>query len=328
MLRQVVPITASQFSGALAIPNTVPSKVTGADAVEYRQGIISALPEGSTFEPIMAIMLTRATTPEIVIRAAKQGVKAVKYIPKGVSTNSEESISLPELPDYYHVLDAIQSCNMVFPAHWELLCDSQGNILPEIDREKAAIHFLSTTMTAFPRLKIVAEHASTELMIEFVQCSTSENIAATLTLHHAILVYDNVFRHNGCIYNPYHYCKPIAKRINDRQAVIKAMIGGNPRIFFGSDSAPHEMRAKLKVPPAAGIFSVPVLKPGLAEIFEANGALEKMDDFMGRFGPRYYGLPIREETMELTQKDWTVPKEYNGIVPLMAGQTLHWQIAS
>ena len=36
--------------------------------------------------------------------------------------------------------------------------------------------------------------------------------------------------------NPHMYCLPVAKREEDRQAIRKAAVSGDPRFFFGSDS--------------------------------------------------------------------------------------------
>ena len=39
--------------------------------------------------------------------------------------------------------------------------------------------------------------------------------------------------------------QPVAKLPKDRQAVLKAAVSGNKKFFFGSDSAPHPVVAKL-----------------------------------------------------------------------------------
>jgi len=71
-----------------------------------------------------------------------------------------------------------------------------------------------------------------------------------------------------------------------------------------------------------------VALPLLVQIFEEQGCLEKLNDFIGGFGADWYGIPRSTETIELGKKDWIVPTEYDGIVPFMAGKTLRWQIAS
>lgn len=326
LLKSVVKYTATQFSMAVAMGNTVPAIATADDAKRYEKDILSAVPPGASFKPVMTIMLTRATTPEIVIEAGARGVKALKYIPEGVSTNSSESVGLNELPQFYCLLDAAKSCGMILSGHWEALQDSHGKVLPEIDREEAAIPTLDLVVKTFPGLKIVAEHATTKSMVDYIrQCP--DNVKATLTLHHQKLTYHDVCDVDGKICNPFNYCKPIAKRLRDVEAVAKATISGDRHFFRGSDSAPHPRSAKERTFPAAGIFSAPVAQACQVQFFEENNALGKLDAFCTTIGPEFYGLPQCSETIELVKKDWIVPEEYDGIVPFMAGKTLHWQVA-
>jgi dihydroorotase len=326
MMQAVAHFTAEQFSNAVAMGNTIPPIETANQAVAYGQRIVSALPAGSNFSPVLTIMLTRNTTPEIVDEAGKRGVKVLKLIPKGVSTNSEQGIGLNELPDFYPVLEAVQKSGMVFSGHWESLLDAKGTELPNIARESCAIKFLDKVVKTFPKLKIAVEHASTKNMVDYVR-QQSLSVRATLTLHHRFLLYYNVCNEDGSVRNPFYYCKPVAKHLEDRIAVYKAMVSGDPHFYFGSDSAPHLISAKMKIPPAAGIFSAPIAKPALAETFDNNNALNRLDDFDAGFFYDFYGLDRPAETVDMTRKDWVVPDEYGGVRPFMAGETLHWQIA-
>jgi dihydroorotase len=316
---------AEQFGRAVAMGNTEPAIVTADDSEEYAKEICSAAPHDANFEPVMTIMLARRTTPEIVTGAGKRGIKILKFIPFGVSTNSKESVSLEELPDYYPVLEAAQNCGMIFSGHWESLLNGGKAELPDIDREEAAIPFLDQTVKKFPQLKFVVEHASTKRMVDYVRQSPP-NVRATLTVHHAMLTYLDVYLEVGIINKPHNYCKPIAKHREDRDAVNKATISGDFHFIFGSDNAPHLRTAKEKIPPAAGIYLGPTIRPLLAQIFEQNNALSRMSSFC-TIGENFYGLPQSSETITLVKQDWQVPPEYNGIVPFMAGQTLHWQVA-
>ena len=325
VFQTAVGFTARYFEGAVAMGNTTPAIATADDADKYREEIFSAVPTGLAFKPVVAIMLTKKTTPEIVSTAARRGVRVIKYIPEGVSTNSEESVPLEKLSDYYPVLETAQGAGIVFSGHWESLRSESGKELNNMNRETAAIPFLDKVVKLFPELRIVVEHASTIEMIDHVRQS-SMNVGCTLTVHHALLNYQDVCDNSGRIKNPHYYCKPIAKSEHNRRAVLKAMIDGDAHFFFGSDSAPHLKAAKENIPPAAGIFSAPVAITLLAQIFEDWGP-GKMNGFMSVFGADFYGLTQNTETIELAKRDWTVPDEYSGIVPFMAGKTLHWQVA-
>jgi dihydroorotase len=325
MLPKVVPFTSAVFARAVAIPNTVPPKRTWRDVAAYRAEIIDAA--GAGFEPIMAIMLTRSTTPETVREAAAHGVRVLKYIPKGVSTNSEDSIPLNHLLAYSLVLRVAEETGMIFSGHWELEYDVENRRLPEMAREAEAIPWLDAIAREFPHLRVIAEHASTEKMIQYIRQRSPANVRATLTAHHALITIDDVRDACGRITNPYNYCKPIAKFPADMAAVRQAMISGDPKCFFGSDSAPHLISAKQCEKPAAGIFSAPVALPLLAQIFEEHNALGYLDKFVSCYGADFYGLPPNTGTIKLVKEDWVVPEEYEGIAIFQGGQTLHWKVA-
>jgi len=58
MLKTVVAHSARQFGRAMIMPNLVPPATSCARVLEYRQRILTALPAGSDFNPIMALYLT------------------------------------------------------------------------------------------------------------------------------------------------------------------------------------------------------------------------------------------------------------------------------
>ena len=325
MTKRVIGFTANHFCRGLAMPNTVPSIVTSQDVTAYRNALLAACPLGSTFKPIMAVMLTKTTTPQTIREAAKVGALVLKYIPEGVSVNSNESIPLNHLPSFYHVLETAQQCGMIFSGHWEAKYGADDIEISEINREEAAIPYLADVIRVFPDMRIIAEHASTKHMIEFVR-HASRNVASTITVHHALLSYRAVCNLDGEISDPFHYCKPILKSIEDMVIVLKAMLSGDPHFFFGSDTAPHPMEAKQKTPPAAGIFSAPVALPLLAQIFADYASFNHLEAFISHYGADFYRLPRNTEKITLVQEDWVVPEDYNGVVPLMAGQTLSWKV--
>jgi dihydroorotase len=130
----------------------------------------------------------------------------------------------------------------------------------------------------------------------------------------------------GGFISPHNFCKPIAKRSEDRRALLEAATSGSPKFFYGGDSAPHLKENKECSHGCAGVFNAPVALCLLAQVFEEQGALNKLENFVSTFGADFYGLPYNTDIIQLQKKDWIVPNEYNGIVPFMAGQTLRWQI--
>ena len=68
-LAAVVGFTAERFGRAIVMPNLKPAVATAAMARAYRERIVSALPPTRTsFEPLLTLYLTNATTPQEIDR--------------------------------------------------------------------------------------------------------------------------------------------------------------------------------------------------------------------------------------------------------------------
>ena len=57
-------------------------------------------------------------------------------------------------------------------------------------------------------------------------------------------------------------------------------------------------------------------------MFDEEGALDRFEAFASLNGPRFYGLPVNEETVTLERAEVEVPDEIEGLVPFHAGETL------
>lgn len=314
----LVSITSRVFARALAMPNLRPPVLTAADAQSYRHQILrSAVRYGDRrFEPLMTIQLVDATTPEIVAEASEAGVVAGKLYPAGVTTNSRNGVA--DIETLYPVFAEMEARGMVACVHGEMpgvYC---------LDREKAYLTPLIRLAKAFPKLKIVLEHVSTEVGVRTVKELLPETVAATITAHHLLLTLDDVV---GDGLQPHHFCKPLPKRPEDRAALIEAATGGSPKFFFGSDSAPHVKGAKERADGCAGVFSAPVALPTLAEVFEGRDALHRLEAFVSMHGADFYGLPRNAGTITLRKEPWTAPLTIDRrFVPFRSGETLSWKI--
>ena len=326
MLRHVVVATAVSFGRALVMPNTTPPIRTGADAVAYRERICAVAKEEMGermwgFRPLMTIKLLASTTPEIVREAAKVGVVAGKLYPAGVTTHSDDGVQVDErgIEMLRPVFEAMQDVDMVLCLHGEMpgvFC---------LDREGSFLGTLRAIAVAFPRLRIVLEHVTTAAAVAMVLL-LPPTVAATVTAHHLVLTLDDVV---GDRLRPHHFCKPIAKYESDRLALVAAVTSGSPKFFLGTDSAPHARETKECDGGCAGVYTAPVAMEVLAEVFEQQGALDRLEGFTSRFGARFYGLPLNEGYIELVKEPVDVPKELpGGLVPFRAGTKLSWLIQS
>ena len=86
MLGAVLPFTAAVFGRAIVMPNLTPPVAVAADAVAYRDRIVSALPPESRFEPLMTAYLTDATDPADLEQGHADGIfTAAKLYPSMAS---------------------------------------------------------------------------------------------------------------------------------------------------------------------------------------------------------------------------------------------------
>ena len=321
-MHSVVPATARQFARAIIMPNLKPPVTTAAQAVAYRDRIRAAVPAGVDFEPLMVLYLTDATPVDEVRRAREAGVVAFKLYPAGATTNSDAGVT--DLRKTYAVLETMQREGLVLCVHGEVT-DSQVDVF---DREKAFIDDkLIPLRRDFPELKIVFEHITTKEAAQYV-AEADRFVGSTITPQHLLYNRNAIFM--GGI-RPHYYCLPILKREEHRLALVRAATSGSPKFFLGTDSAPHAAHLKEHASGCAGCYTAPCALELYAEVFEAAGALDKLEAFASFHGPDYYGLPRNTTSVTLRREPWTVPETLPlgeaEIKPLRAGETLAWRLA-
>jgi dihydroorotase len=322
-MASVLEDTARRFGRAIVMPNLKPPVRTTQQALHYRERILGELPEGSTFEPLMTLYLTDDTPPEEISRARLSGhVKAVKLYPAGATTHSDAGVT--RISRCFVALEKMEQLGLPLLIHGEVT----DPMVDVFDREKAFIdEVLGPVVERFSSLKIVLEHITTRDAVQYIEV-TGPNVAATITPHHLLLNRNALFL--GGL-RPHHYCLPVLKREEHREALVEAATSGNPKFFLGTDSAPHARHTKEADCGCAGVYNAHGAIELYAAAFEEAGALDKLEGFASHFGADFYGLPRNKETITLIRKKWTVPRtlRFAGeeVVPLRAGETIPWQLA-
>lgn len=321
-LKAVLPDTAHRFARAIVMPNLRPP-VTNFDlALAYRERILEALPNGLQFEPLMTLYLTDNTSGAEIKKASESGfVHAVKYYPAGATTNSDSGVT--DLNKCSQVFEVMQNLGMPLLMHGEV---TDGDV-DVFDREKVFIdRNMKPLLARFPELKVVFEHITTRDAAQFVTAAPA-NVAATITPHHLLMNRNAMFA-GGM--RPHHYCLPILKREEHRQALVEAAISGSPKFFLGTDSAPHPKSAKESACGCAGMYSAHAAIELYAEVFDAENALAKLEAFASFYGADFYGLPRNQDHITLVKESWQVPAEMEFgddlLVPLRAGQSVQWRM--
>ena len=321
-LATVVPHTARQFARAIVMPNLKPPVTNAAQAAAYRERILAAVPPGLTFAPLMTLYLTDNTPAAEIDRAQASGiVHAVKYYPAGATTNSDAGVTAIER--CFGALARMEELGLPLLVHGEVT-DAEVDIF---DRERVFVErVLAPLLQRFPRLRLVLEHITTQEGVQFVE-SMGPNVAGTLTAHH-LLMNRNALLAGGV--RPHHYCLPVLKREAHRRALVRAATSGNPKFFLGTDSAPHARNAKEAACGCAGCYTALNALELYAEVFEAEGALGRLEAFASFHGADFYGLPRNTGTITLEQASWRVPESLpfgdDVLVPLRAGESLRWKL--
>ncbi|GKZ26118.1 hypothetical protein AbraCBS73388_002068 [Aspergillus brasiliensis] len=302
-------------------PNLVPPVTTVDRALEYKQRLQAIEPNVNY---LMSLYLHETITPETIIDAKKRGITGVKSYPAGVTTNSSSGVI--DYTQFYPVFAEMERQDMILNLHGEV--PSKGDVTVLTAEER----FLPTLLELherFPKLRIILEHCTTAAAVEAVKkcgptvAGTSEDLspkmtnhtltAALVTAHHLSIIIDNWAG------DPFCFCKPVAKTPADRDALLRAAASGNPKFFFGSDSAPHPAVSKRggdKI--AAGVFTQPHTTQLVIDAFEQacqNGVLKEEDitpeiveGFMSKFGRNFYGIgEEQKEFIIIDKKDEKIP---------------------
>ncbi len=313
MLHNVAPHSAHTFSGAIIMPNLVPPVTTAQEVKAYKTRILETIGEAH-FEPYMTLFF-KPDYDHTFLESLREDITAIKLYPAGITTNSEGGVSGFDIETLRPALEAMSALQIPLCIHGE----TNGFVM---DREAEFVPIYEKLAAAFPKLKIIMEHITTKESVAALE--RFENLYATITVHHLFITLDDVA---GGMLRPHLFCKPIAKRPEDREALLKVALEAHPKVMFGSDSAPHPQHAKESCGCAAGVFTAPIALQLLTQLFETHQApLANLQAFISDNARRIYGITPPQKTVMLEKKPFTVPADYNGVVPMFAGETIDYSI--
>ena len=303
MLKNVISYSAEQFAAAVIMPSLVPP----VDNRERLESYKKEIEENSTdFTPLMNLFMREYTEDDLLDLV--DDIFAIKLYPAGITTNSENGVK--SIENIYPVLEIMQELEIPLSVHGE----TNGFVM---DREREFGAVYKKLATDFPKLKIIMEHVGTADLLPLLD--EYENLYATVTLHHLLLTLDDVA---GGMLNPHYFCKPLIKTPQDRARIQEYVKKGHPKIMFGSDSAPHSIKNKVKG--AAGVFSAPVILPALAEFFE--GDIETFQKFISDNARANFNINVPEKRVEIVEDEWRVPLLIGDVKPMFAGKTMRYRV--
>ncbi len=310
MLRRVAPLSAGTFAGGVIMPNLVPP-VDNPGRLERYEAEVREAVAGHAFEPYMTLFMRPYTESELA--AMKDRIIGVKLYPEGVTTHSDAGVG--DLRDVEPTLALMQDMDIRLMVHGE----STDFVM---DRERAFLPVYEDLVARFPRLAVVMEHITTREAAALLD--RHENLSATVTLQHLLITLDDVA---GGLLNPHLFCKPIAKRPEDRDALLALALEAHPRLAFGSDSAPHPVDKKEAAGCAAGVFTAPIALQMLVGLFEEHGALDRLQAFVSDNAKRIYRVVPPEKTVVFEKTGAVIPERYGDVIPMYPGKELDWAVA-
>ena len=310
MLRRVAPLSAQTFAGGVIMPNLVPP-VDNLDRLERYEREVREAVDGHAFEPYMTLFMRPYSESELA--SMKDRIIGVKLYPEGVTTHSDGGVG--DLRDVERTLALMQDMDILLMVHGE----STDFVM---DRERAFLPVYEDLATRFPRLAIVMEHITTREAAALLD--RHENLYATVTLQHLMITLDDVA---GGLLNPHLFCKPIAKRPEDRDALLALALEAHPKLVFGSDSAPHPVDKKECSGCAAGVFTAPIALQMLVGLFEEHGALDRLQAFVSNNAKRIYGVAPPDKNVAFEKTGAIIPERYGDVIPMYAGRELDWNVA-
>ena len=310
MLRRVAPLSAGTFAGGVIMPNLVPP-VDNPGRLERYEAEVREAVAGHAFEPYMTLFMRPYTESELA--AMKDRIIGVKLYPEGVTTHSDGGVG--DLRDVEPTLAMMQDMDIRLMVHGE----STDFVM---DRERAFLPVYEDLVARFPRLAVVMEHITTREAAALLD--RHENLSATVTLQHLLITLDDVA---GGLLNPHLFCKPIAKRPEDRDALLALALEAHPKLVFGSDSAPHPVDKKEAAGCAAGVFTAPIALQMLVGLFEEHGALDRLQAFVSDNAKRIYRVVPPEKTVVFEKTGAVIPERYGDVIPMYPGKELDWAVA-
>ncbi len=313
MLKTVAPLSSKSFAGAIIMPNLIPPVTTKEDLLAYKARIQEAIGE-DTFTPYMTLFFKSTYTKEFLASFGKDLV-AIKLYPAGITTNSQGGVSGFDVEELRPTLSAMSELGIPLCIHGE----TNGFVM---DREAEFVSIYEMLATNFPDLTIIMEHITTKESVQALD--RFPNLYATITLHHLMITLDDVA---GGMLQPHLFCKPIAKRPEDQEALRRVALEAHPKVMFGSDSAPHPQDAKEASHCSAGVFTAPIALQVLTELFMEHSNLEKLQAFLSGNAQKIYNhITVPQKSITLEKKPFVVPQKYDNVIPMYAGETLAYSI--
>jgi dihydroorotase len=265
-LTTTVPDTARTFHRAIVMPNLKPAVETVEAALNYRERILAAVPEGMSFDPLMTLYLTPNLSPSMIQEAVAFTVGLRSQTLSARSHNEFRRWSCE--PRWRDGPPSRPWLKLGLPLliHGEVTDRS----IDIFDREAVFLErTLGPLMQRLPTLKVVLEHITTKDSVEFVK-GTSENGGDN---YRTSICYTSGTTCWQAVSDPIFTVYPFSSEVCIAMRSLTQRPLEIPQFFLGTDSAPHAVGDKESDCGCAGCYTAPVALELYAEVFEAQDRL-------------------------------------------------------
>ena len=307
LAKMIAPLIEERYFACVAMPNPKDFHIINAERLLEYHRQLNELTEGKV-RWLMKLYLTEELTPSEIEKVIDHpDFAGLKYYPKGLTTNSSEGISSPDLlwtpgTKPFEVLRYMAGTGKPVSYHGADGFSLTGEELDPYDQERHFYeHSFPRILDAHPDPKHIGEHLSTTWGAEFFRRNGGDTIGCTVTAHHPILDRRDVYRGG---FRPKFFCYPVVNTTEHRDEMRKFTTEGHQFLMAGDDGAGHPREAKECGCCAGGVFTVGTSVELYTELFDQMGKLEHLEAFGALNGPRFYGIEPSTELVTLINEPW------------------------
>ena len=244
MMELVIQETAKHYRYVTAMPNFGEDRIRIPEqAIAYRERVLTiARKYDPNFNLNVPLYLEPNTSPDTVREGFELGAWiAAKLYPRGGTNGSEEGVDFQKLCELEPVFKTMEELGMLLLIHAEPTEHKDGSGIVNWKREQASLGLIGSILRKHSNLHVVFEHISSAAGARAIRQWQRKGCRVEATIAPQYLLWNATKLFAGGM-NPLYYSIPILKEEEDRLALITFLLEGGG--FLGTDSAPHDLKAK------------------------------------------------------------------------------------
>ena len=252
----IIPIVANTYGHVISIGNTTVPLVTPALAFKQRLEWEGLVPQGSPLKIDVGGILTETSVPLDIIDGYDQPVGHRAYDVMKMYLRAVSNAHGADVDDVSKVIECIRAMTNTKwkyrrPGPMRLLIHAErrknvdtGLRIPILERERYAVERdIAYIFREVPEAVIIICHVSAAWTIEVIRNyhRRGYQIFGEIAPQYSRYTIDDLFddEKGGTAMNGVRFCVPCFKTEQDRQAIERAMVSGEPCFYLATDDACH-----------------------------------------------------------------------------------------